>query len=120
MSIPNRVRDILEANGQAAAEVPCAVEDCREFVSVWMAGSASIPNLERRYPYLSKSDRIYRVCRFRVRSELIRNDVNVSPDDLWDYQSLYISGAKILVQVLSMWLENLELLGRPADCDIPI
>lgn len=120
MSLPSRVQDILDTIGQAAAEVPCPVEDCREFVAVSKARTSSIPNFECRFPYFAKDEWIYHVYRFRVRSELIEQDANVSPDDLRDYQKIYLVDEKMVTQVLSMWLGNPELLGRPAECDIPI
>jgi hypothetical protein len=120
MPLPDRVRHILDTIGQAAAEVPCAVEDCREFVSVWKAHSRQAMNFAKRFPHLSGSEWVYSVCRFRVRSELIELDVNVGPDDLWDHERLTLADEELLVAVLSMWLGDLEVLGRPADCAIPI
>jgi hypothetical protein len=120
MTIPFGVRQMLDTIGQVAAEVPCEVEECREFVSVSKTRSSSVMNFKRRFPYFADSEWLYHVYRFRVRSELIDAQTNVSPDDLRDYQKLYIIDETILEQVLLMWLKTLDALGRPADCAIPI
>ena len=120
MSIPTAVMSILDSIGQAATEVPCPVEGCREFVSVAKASAFSIPNFQQRFPYFAYCEWIFHAYRFRVRSELIEADTNVSPDDLWDYQTIFVADESILEQILSMWLDSLDQLGRPADCDIPI
>lgn len=120
MAIPYSVNYILDTIGQVAAEVPCEVEECREFVSVSKARASSVMNFSRRFPYFSNAEWFYHVYRFRVRSELIEAQANVSPDDLRDYQKLYIVDELLLEQLLLMWLDTLDSLGRPADCSIPI
>jgi hypothetical protein len=120
MTLPDRVREILDTIGQAAAEVPCAVEGCREFVSVCKAPTTAMLGFQCRFPYFDNSEWLYRVYRFRVSSELIEQDIDVSPDEFGDYQTLYLVDENMVSQVLSMWVNNLDQLGRPADCAIPV
>ena len=120
MPLPESVRDILSSIGQAAAEVTCECEGCREFVSIYKVPGYSVQNRAERLPYFARADFIYRICRFRVRSELIEFDVNVSPDDLWDAQEMYFTDEDLLEQVLLMWQVEPSRLGRPVDCAIPL
>jgi hypothetical protein len=120
MSIPARVQEILDTIGQVGAEVPCSVDGCREFVAVSRASTYSIHNFLKRFPYFAEHDWVFHAYRYRVRSELVEADANFSPEDLWDYQKIYIADELILEQVLSMWLDSLDLLGRPVDCNLPV
>ena len=118
--IPARVQEILDTIGQVGAEVPCSVDECRKFLAISKASAYSIHNFLERFPYFAEREWIYHVYRYRVRSDLVETDANVSPEELWDYQKIYIADSVILEQLLSMWLDDLDLLGRPVDCNLPV
>jgi hypothetical protein len=96
------------------------VEGCREFIAVSKASAYSIHGFLHRFSYFANCEWIYHAYRYRVRAELVEADADLSPDDLWDYQKIYIADEAILEQVLSMWLDHLDVLSRPVDCGLPI
>jgi hypothetical protein len=114
------LQNILEGFGQAAAEVSCEFDGCREFVSIYKTRKDSLLNGAKRFPYFAESSVLYRICRFRVQSEIIEQDTDVSPEDLWDMQSLYVADSELLKNILAMWRVEITMLGCPADCSIPV
>ena len=111
---------ILDDIGQVAAEVPCYFEDCREFVSIYKAPWAGILGVEKRFHYFKGAEYLYRICRFRVRSKVVVNDVDVASNDLLDMQQIYVATKSAVIFNVSLWISDLSTVGRPADCSIPV
>ncbi|MDF1743701.1 MAG: hypothetical protein P1V19_08395, partial [Gimesia sp.] len=77
-------------------------------------------NFKNRFPYFQDLEKLYRVIRFRVQSQLIDLDANVGPDDLFDLQSIYLSNEDAVCFILGIWQVPPDQLQPPRYVDIPV
>ena len=120
MGLPQKTMDILNDVGQAAIEVPCLFEDCREFVSVSMANPKDILAAGNRFHYLPECERIFHAMRFRVDSAVIEQDLNVGYEELLDLQRIYLPSEEALEFILNVWQVDPADLLSPRDVEIPV
>lgn len=120
MSLSENVRNTLMEVGQVAAEIPCKIDGCREFVSVCVTPSNRVMNFEARFPYFADALMLYRCFRFRVESELIEQDAHVGPDDLLALQDIYLTSENDVEFVLRIWKVSQDELMSPRYVEIPV
>jgi hypothetical protein len=120
MAFPTLLREILGSIGQAAAEVACHVEDCREFVTIYQIDTRQMIGFPDRIPYYSSCETVYRLLRFRVTSEQLEQGVNCSKEDLFGVQEVIVPTEEAVQFILQLWQVPIESLVAPRLTDIPI
>ena len=90
MPLPQSLRESLAAIGQVAAELNCQFEGYREFVSIYRIHTNSIIGFQGRFPYYSNCEVIFRIIRFRVKSQDIEEDKDFCTQDLIDLQQVFL------------------------------
>jgi hypothetical protein len=120
MALPEAARQTLIEVGQIAAELPCAFDDCREFVSVYAAPRDSLINVDGQFTYLDGAPTIFRAIRFRVMSALIEADLDVGPEDLIGLQTIVLPSEDAVEFVMGIWKVPLDKLLSPRNVDIPV
>ena len=120
MTVWTEMYEILADVGQAATEVECATEGCREFVSVYAAKSDQIIGFATRFPYLSGNEIVFRVIRFRVESRFIDNDLSVGPNDLLNKQEIYLPDESAVEFILGVWKILPSDMKSPRMVEIPV
>jgi hypothetical protein len=120
MPLPQIVREVLSEVGQAAVEVSCQFEGCREFVSVYRASTSSIAAFHRSFPYYGDCDVIFRIIRFRADSQRLANDEDLWGQDLLGLQEIYVPSEDAVEFILNMWKVPAETLVAPRNTEIPV
>lgn len=111
---------MLAEIGQVAAEVSCPIDGYREFVSVYATPRENIINFEGRFPYFDKATMLYRAIRFRVRSKLIAEETEVSPNELIGLQEIFLPSEEDVAFVLNLWQIPTADLLPPRQVEIPV
>jgi len=79
-----------------------------------------IAAFHERYPYYKHCDVVFRVIRFRVRSEKIERDENVWGPDLFGMQEIIVPDEEAVEYILRLWQVPLQSLVEPRHTDIPV
>lgn len=118
--LPETVREALASTGQVAAELPCPIEGYREFVTVFCFQTAQIMGFPSQFSYLADNEISFRLMRFKVDAELIRDDHDFSSVDLVGLQSIYVATEQDVVEILRIWAVRPELLRQARETEVPI
>ena len=117
MTIPNHLLTLLNEFGEAVCETPCEIEHYREFVTINVLKRQSITNGCSRFPYLSATEQVYRLVRYRVKSEYISEDIKIWVRDVRDYQRILTDRQCLIPKFLAMWQAAPESFVAPKDSD---
>lgn len=120
MQFPASIDGILTSVGQAAVEVPCMIDDYREFVTVFRIRTANVPRFMEKFPYYANMDVVYRIMRFRVDSHLIKSDHDFYGEDLAGLQEVYLPTQEAVLYLLDLWKVPVESLLPPSQTDVPV
>jgi hypothetical protein len=119
-NLPATVREILISLGEVAAELSCQIEGYREFVTIFRFQTAQVVGFQSQFPNLADCEVAFRLMRFRVGADLIRNDYDCCVSDLVGLQSIYVATEEDVLDVLQIWAVSAELLRAPRETEVPI
>lgn len=115
----DQLETIVSTPGRLEAELKCADEDLRAFVTVTSFVKHELLGGEKRFAYFPDSIMLYKVARYQVESSILAHGTDISERELLDYQSIVLPDKEHLVVILNMWLPSLDVLTEPKFCDAP-
>jgi len=119
-TLPDNIRDTLSGVGQVAAELPCQIDGYREFVTVFKFQPSRVIGFVSQFPYLANCKVAYRLMRFRVDADMIRDDRDCCNSDLIGLQSIHVPTEEDVQSILKIWHVAPEMLRQPKETEVPI